>query len=282
MSAVDNFPMCAVVRARARRRVVARCVIALLAIGATASAPADVRYEGFAHARKDDRLLYVESHWLYAVDGVSKHLVLYRCANGDAFARKHLVESTSPAAPDFDFVDARSGYREGVRTRDGVREAYVQESGDAPLRHEPIEVGPDAIIDAGFDAYLRSHWDEVGLHGSVDASLLIPSRFGFLDMRLSARGDERVAAGRVRRFRVTIDRWYAFALPELRLRYLTGSRQLLEFAGIGTIRDANGRSLDVRIAFPPQARTRGDFRDEIARAGNVTLAPQCASIKGTT
>lgn len=90
---------------------------------AAARAPAQQRTEGLAYPAKGGPLVYRENHWLYRDGGQASRLVLYRCPDGRPFARKHAVDSAGALAPDFDFLDARTGYREGVRTRGGQRAA---------------------------------------------------------------------------------------------------------------------------------------------------------------
>ena len=89
-----------------------RLLAALLLMAPPAFAGTDVlRQEAIAYARKGDTVLYRESHWRYRQEGVARRLVLYRCPDGRAFARKTVVERPAAQAPDFDFEDARDGYR---------------------------------------------------------------------------------------------------------------------------------------------------------------------------
>ena len=81
-----------------------------------------LRYEeGLARAPGGGALLYREQHWLRLREGRPlERLVLYRCPNGVAFARKQVDYRGSAPAPAFALEDARSGYREGLR-RTGPR-----------------------------------------------------------------------------------------------------------------------------------------------------------------
>ncbi|MEE7548937.1 hypothetical protein HF319_19710, partial [Xanthomonas sp. Kuri4-1] len=85
----------------------------LLLLGLPAVAGATTRYDGDAQAAEGGRLLYRESHWVEPDGG---RVVLYRCPGGAAFARKQVGGGSDP---EFELVDARDGYREGVRTRQG-------------------------------------------------------------------------------------------------------------------------------------------------------------------
>ncbi|UHQ22100.1 hypothetical protein LVB77_15690 [Lysobacter sp. 5GHs7-4] len=244
--------------------------------GAAGAGPVE-RYDGLAYARDGARLLYRETHWRYAEQGVGHRLVLYRCPGGEAFARKRVVDGASAAAPDFDFSDGRDGYREGVRSRGDGREVYVQDGARAPLRSRALSLPRDAVIDAGFDAMVRARWDALSPGRAIAVPFLLPSRFDFLDLKLAAAAPARVDGRGARRLRMSLDRWYGFAIPAIELTYADADRRLLEFRGIGTIRDRRGRHLDVRIAFPADAVSHDATRAEVERATTMPLARNCGA-----
>ena len=94
---------------RYRSLAVGQCLLSF-ALGAASLAHATGQhYEGYAYDIDDGKLLYRESHWLYAEDNVERHLIVYHCANGDPFARKHISAVAGGVTPDFDMLDARSG-----------------------------------------------------------------------------------------------------------------------------------------------------------------------------
>jgi hypothetical protein len=259
------------------RRLPTRALPALAAalpFAAALAAPAQ-RYEGIAHALRGGELLYREVHYRYAAEDGARHLVLYRCPDAGAFARKLLHEAPSPSAPDFDFVDARSGYREGVRREGTLWHVYVQDGTGAPLRSQRLPVRAEAVIDAGFDHYVRSHWDALG-QGVAHVPFLLPSRLGYVDIALSDAREAIEDGQAVRRLRMRLDAWYAFVAPVIHLAYTVEPRRLRAFEGIGSIRDGNGRHRAVRIEFPPAARTEVP-QAEIEAALAEPLDGRCAT-----
>lgn len=233
------------------------CVLILAAITGgidCARAQSIAREVGRAYVRDGSALLYSETHWRYREQGIGRRLVVYRCPDGSAFARKTVLDRPSVTAPDFEFVDARNGYREGVRSRDGRREVFVQAAGRVAERSRPLPVRADGIIDAGFDAGVRQHWSALG-SGGMRLWFLIPERFDYAPLRLLA-SDEHDGEGRdVRHLRMTLDRWFGFVAPSIELSYASSDQRLLEFAGPGTVRDDRGRSREVRIVFADAATT---------------------------
>lgn len=213
---------------------------------------ADERYEGVAYAPGSQRVLYRETHWRYREDGIGRRLVLYRCPGGEPFARKQVVDSPSASAPDFDFVDARDGYEEGALTRQGKRYVYTRKNAAAPRKETALPDRAGAVIDAGFDAMVRARWDALSANKPVAAPFLLPSRAAFLDFKIAPVEDADDTPS-VRHLRMALDTWYGFAIPPIELRYAVADRRLLEFRGITTIRDRDGRYQNARIEFaPPQ------------------------------
>lgn len=206
--------------------------------------------DALAHARDGGALLYRESHWQYRQGDMARRLVLYRCPDGRAFARKTVVERGAPHAPDFDFEDARDGYREGVRSTPAGRWVYVRPRAGAPMRERRVDVPPNGVIDAGFDASVRQHWGRLRAGRELAQPFLVPSRMDFIPVRVRPGAAVDWRGMPAQRMTMRLDRWYGFAAPAIELTYALADRRLLEFAGIASIRDAKGDHQDVRITFP--------------------------------
>jgi len=243
-------------------------LVACLCAGAPLAAAE--REEGRALSPGDGRLLYREVHFQDDDDGggAARRVVLYRCPDGAAFARKIVHGQGDFTQPDFAFHDGRSGYREGVRTREGAREIFVQH-GRRPPQVVALPAGDAAVIDVGFDAAVRARWT------SLDAapqrlSFLVPERFAFMPVRVEKVGD----GDGLRRLRMSIDHWFGFAAPTIELRYGLEDRRLREFSGPGSVRDARGRPREVRIVFPAQP-PRAVAASEVAAALADPLRGRC-------
>ena len=259
-------------QARACPCLAAAAILASLALAAPASARE--RYEGRAYASGSNALAYVETDWLFDdAEGTKARLVLYRCANGAPFARKLVRDRGNDTAPDFDFVDARDGYAEGVSSEGDRRTVFVRQRAADPLQQRTIDIGPDAVVDAGFDALIRARWDRLTREGSLSGSFLVPGRLEFLPVRITQQAD----AGRpgVLRMRLQLDRWYGFALPKMQITYRAADRWLDEFEGISNIRDASLQRASVRIEFPESARSTAVSQEEIDDAMRTPLTRSC-------
>ncbi|WP_426803075.1 hypothetical protein [Xanthomonas campestris] len=236
-------------------------VLACLPLGAAAAV---TRVDGDAFDGDSGALRYRESHWLLDDGG---RLVLYRCKDGQPFARKQVDGGGS--APNFSLVDDRDGYREGVRQRDGVREMYQQLPGKPERRTALPATETPRVIDAGFDAYLRTHWAALG-SAAQQVEFVLPSLQRQLTFRVQRIGE---TAGQ-RRYKVSLDAWYGAALPALEVTYAIADKRLLEFRGVGNLRDANGRYPRVRIVFPDTPAQPADA-ESLRQAREQRLVARC-------
>lgn len=244
---------------------------------ATAAVSAAVRDDAVAYDR-DGRVAYRETHWRYAEGSTQRRLVLYHCSDGRPFARKLMrwLDHTE-SAPDFEFLDQRDGYREGLVSDAQGREVFWQANRAADEKRERVWLGSDAVADAGFDSFVRRHWDALIAATPVKAAFLIPSDFNAIPVvvRLAA-GAKNAKEGPSVTFAVELDRWYAFALPSLSVTYDRYERSLRVFEGAVTVRDDKGRRRWARVEFPADRQAVAVPDGEIAAAATEALVSDCA------
>ncbi|MGN6228421.1 MAG: hypothetical protein ACTHNM_13385 [Dyella sp.] len=246
-----------------------------LAAAQTPTPDAGIRQlEGTAYATGDGHVMYRESHWLFDDAQGPARLVLYRCPDGRAFARKALHDDGYAQAPDFELVDGRTGYREGVRRVGDQRVVFVRANTTAAERSKPLDTTPLPVIDAGFDAYIRSHWDRLGRGDSDTVPFVIPSRLGTLKFSVK-RVDDAVVEGRpARQYRLSLASWIGFALPHIDVAYDARSRSLLRFVGLANVHASNGDNVRARIEFNP-ADERPATPTDLMQARQAPLDGRC-------
>lgn len=236
-------------------------------------------YEGTAYAAGDGHIVYKEEHFRFDdANGVRTRLVLYRCPSGEPFARKWVRDSPSDEAPDFELLDARSGYREGVRSSARGREAFVQSNRESPLRTTLLPERANPVIDAGFDAFVSDHWSELGDPGKGRMAFVVPSRLGYLAMRIKSAATATLDGEPVVRVRLGVDAWFGFIAPTIDITYASSDHTVRRFEGIGNILDASGKRQDVRIEFPPAGILPAPTSRDIDRAAALPLSNGCASV----
>jgi len=214
----------------------------------TPPAPASVQREyAFASALRDGAPLYREEHFVRQTYGtLDERLVLYRCLDGSAFARKRVRYGNDPATPSFLLEDARSGYREGAeQTREGLRVAWT-----APGEAEAVALLPPepVVTDAGFDEWVRAQWEPLTGGRTQAMQFLVPSRLRAYRFEVSPvdTGEQGV-----RVFRLQLGGWLGWLVPSIEVAYDAQTRRLVRFEGLSNLRDdAGGAPLKVRIEFP--------------------------------
>jgi hypothetical protein len=232
-------------------------------------------YVGIAYTKPGGVEIYREEHWVQDESGVETQLVLYRCPSGPPFARKLERGVVGASALDFDFVDGRDGYREGVRGKSDQREVYVQQIAGAPMRTAPLPNVTDAVIDSGFDAYVQSHWSELNGKHDLAIPFLVPSRLEYMNLKLSGATDVDNKGEALRRFRMSLNAWFGFVAPSIDLTYTREDHRLRRFEGIGNIHDSAGKNQVVRIEFTASGRFTSPTPHEISAASALPLATRC-------
>lgn len=236
-----------------------------------------VQYDGTAYDVDDGAtILYRESHFVErADDGSGTRLVLYRCPDGRPFAVKRIRYTAATAlAPDFELVDARLGYREGVRTVDGRREVFVQPAPDAGERRAPLPAETGVVADAGFDDFVRAHWATLQDGAAVRFAFLVPSDREALGFKVRKDREETVYGEPASVIRLSFGAWFGFILPHLDVTYANARRELLRFEGLSNVRGPDGDNYTARIEFDPKARQPLDAAAREA-AGTEPLVARC-------
>lgn len=245
-----------------------RSLLALVLLAPLGAVAANQHYLGYAYDSRDGAERYREEHWVVREGGRQLRLVLYRCPGGAAFARKWVRGAIDDPAPDFALYDQRDGYREGVDSRHGARYVYVQAHAGAPMQSQKLRAVDDAVVDAGFDAWLRANWQPP----AAPLRFLLPSRLDWMPLTVQARD---AAGQRERSFRLRLDAWYGFAAPALRVTYDSASRRLLRFEGPSNLRDGNGGTQTVRIEFPADAIRPPPSAQDMEAAAATPLVSRC-------
>ena len=248
------------------------CLASIAAVLASAPASANALREDARVLTPDSgRLLYRETHWT-TTGPKPERWVIYRCADGQPFARKRVVAAASPASPDFALEDARDGYSEGVRGAAGSRRVFVRAPGKAESSRV-LSIPADGVIDAGFDAAVRKHWQVLAKGEPLRLQFLLPSRQRFFPVRVQRVSSVSWDGIPAERLRMRLDAWFGFAVPEVNLVYARDDRRLLEFAGTGNVRDGRGDYPQVRIVF--DKATKPATAQDIADARALPLTGRC-------
>jgi hypothetical protein len=232
---------------------------------AEADSPLLLGYHGEARALEGGELLYTEEHLLRGgLDAPSQRLVVYRCADGTAFARKLVDYAPAALAPSFELRDARIGYREGLR-REGER--LLTFAGDVDeLLERPIEDVTELVADSGFDRLVRQRWDALQAGRELEIGFLVPSRGKALDFRVRKTAALSVDGAPASQFELSLGGLLGLFAPSIKVVYRDADRWLLSFSGLTNIRAGLDENLEARIEFPqvPSAQSEQLWQDYAA------------------
>lgn len=234
-----------------------RLALALLGLACAAGARAEaLRFEeGVARAPGGGPTLYREQHWIRSGGGQPiERLVLYRCADGTAFARKRVDYRGSALAPAFVLDDRRSGYREGLRRAAGGASVFVREAQGEAESTRALDAAA-LVADAGFDEFVRAHWAQLVAGQRLPLDFAVPARLRSLPFALQKVGNSTVAGEAAWVFRLRLEGWLGLVAPAIEVSYGQSSRRLLRFEGLSNLRDdAGDGQLKARIDFAAPAR----------------------------
>jgi hypothetical protein len=228
-----------------------------------------IHYSGTAYSLDNDQILYREDHTLTMKDGQPiERTTLYYDADNQLFAEKNNryrsqfnnsdsnnsdssnTGSDNSATPDFMLTDDRYGYSESME-QDGkrwrVEYKEPEESGNKILSK------PDytPVIDAGFDEFVRAHWNDLMEGDTVNFSFAVPSRLEWIDFRLIPLAQKDGTLTVEMRLK---SRWIAWLLDPVFLTYDIKSKRLLTYRGLTNIRTMNGDGIkaEIRYTYPPK------------------------------
>ena len=231
-------------------------------------------YTGNAYDRAG-KLLYREQHLIWTRDGQARRLVVYRCPGGSAFARKHLRVVDDPDTPDFRLRDSANGQQVQARRSAGGIALDFRAGSGATMHEKQLPLPAQAIIDAGFNAYVQQHWGALLTGKTRKVRFLVPSRrewMGFTVQRVD--NAKAVPAGSVT-FRLKLGDWFAFLLPHVDVRYRLADHHLLDYRGPSNLSDERGDNPWVDIVFPADQVHKVLSAQTLARAETAPLDGHC-------
>lgn len=243
-----------------------------LLLGAAVAQAGDTSFIGYARSLDTGELLYTETHLISHDAGIERRVVLYRCARGVApFARKELVYDADRSAPAFTFADARSGFIEGLTREAGRLRVFSRGPKDVTTRAAVLAAPGPFVADAGFDEFVRGHWDELARGTALEVPFLVPSRLDTMPFRVRKVRDERIDGEIASVFRLSLAGPLGWFLPDIEVSYRDRDRRLARYRGLTNIRDASGALLEARIEFPEM-----DGSELIGDAAAMRMQPPVA------
>jgi hypothetical protein len=164
-------------------------------------------------------------------------------------------------APNFLLEDASDGMREGLRESNGDatspagRTVFYRERGGETEKSRPVPVIEGLVADAGFDEFVRTHWDAPVRGQRLEIRFLLPSRLEDYGFQIGRLRTERIEGDSTEVFRLRLSGIVGWLLSDIDVYYRGSDHVLLRYDGISDLHDASGSNYKTTIEFPVAERT---------------------------
>ena len=223
--------------------------------------------EGIARDPENLRMLYKEQHWIRFSDLVPvERLVLYRCMDGTAFARKRVNYRPSVQAPAFEFVDARKGYGEGLRYKQNQAALWYRPPGTAPEKNALLAV-KNLVADAGFNEFIRLNWLKLRAGKALPLQFAVPTRLQAYKFNLKQTTESLFAGAPAVTYQLKIAGLLSLIADPIEVTYDKASKRLLRFQGLSNLRNDEGQfDLKAQIDFlrPSRAAPEEEWQQNLS------------------
>lgn len=210
-------------------------------------------YNGVASDLESDEIYFTEHHEEYLSDTQSTELteIEYRNPAGKMIVKKRIDYSRNHFCPDFMQEDVRDGYIEGANVTGEEIELIYRKNKKKNIQRKKIKIPSPAVIDGGFNYFLKSHWNELMKGEQIRLNFAVPSQLTYYSFRVFKIREETVNQKKIIVFKMEPDALLLRMLvAPILLTYNLETRRLMQYQGITTINDASGKSFKAKIIYP--------------------------------
>ncbi len=227
-------------------------VLGIPGVPATGAKPSAV-YEGIALDKKTGLPLYKEQHEEIVENDKCVGLsTIYRDMRNTTIAKRTVSFRDKETIPNFRTEDMRDGYLEGARVSGDSVHLYWRRNLRSELNEKTLLIPEPAVVDAGFNNFVKLHWDELLEGSTLHFNFGAPVALDYYPFRIFKKSETMVQGrGRVE-MQCDIDNFLVrlFVKPII-LTYDVETRRLVEYQGISNINDSLGKSHVVTIHYNP-------------------------------
>ena len=208
---------------------------------------------GDAVSADNGELLYRELHYRGDASVLMSERVEYLSPTGELLVEKTLDGSRSVITPNVAQRDLRTGTRFSISNIGDGFDTLYQRGGETSSTKR-INKDEELVFDAGFDPYVRAHWDALWAGDAIRADFFVPARLDTVKISMRRTDSEQCAAVTSDALCIVVRpagilRLVGWLVDPLYLAYGQGSQRLLMYRGISNLLDANGESQDVLIRY---------------------------------
>ena len=208
---------------------------------------------GDAASAENGELLYREIHYRSDASASLSERVEYVNPSGELLVEKNLSGARSSITPEVEQNDLRNGTRFSIRDSGDSMDALYRRGGQG-FESSRIDKEERLVVDAGFDPYVRAHWQALRNGETIRAEFFVPARLDTVKISIRETDAEQCAAIDSSVLCLVVRpagilRLVGWLVEPLYLAYEQGSQRLLMYRGISNLLDEYGESQNVVIRY---------------------------------
>ncbi|MDF3818481.1 hypothetical protein P3G55_01140 [Leptospira sp. 96542] len=209
------------------------------------------RYFGKAYDLQTGKYIYSDNHEEYYNNGKHQYSKInYKDASGKLFGTKRIDFSKNPELPTFKTEDFRDGYLEGADVSGTSVRLFAKRKKDDDLMEKTYTPKTPAVMDGGFDYFVRNHWDELSKGDRKRFHFVTPIQLDDYLFAVEKIKDGEWKGRKALFLKLEIDNFVLKRIVKpFLLVYDYQTRRILQFDGLSNINDENGKSLKVKIVY---------------------------------
>jgi hypothetical protein len=215
----------------------------------------NLTYNGSAYDKKSSEFYYSEIY--EEVMESNKHVatnITYKNSQGLIIGKKKLNFRASSAKPSFQMDDYRNGYMEGSEmTAEGMIKVFYRESKDAELISTVLNVPEPAVVDGGFNYFLKINWDKICSGQKVKFHFVAPEKQDYYSFRLAKEKEIIFLDRKAMVCKMEPENFILRQLVDpIMITYDIQTKRMLQYEGISNIRKSstNDERYVVKIVYP--------------------------------
>lgn len=209
-------------------------------------------YEGIAMDKNSLEFIYKEVH--HEIFNKGKHietLTYFLGKNGNEFARRELNFRSSFQKPQYLLNDKRSGLLEEV-THLGANQFYIRyrKNANSKLKEKSIYVPEPAIVDGGFNYYIKNNWDKIISDKKLVFNYLSVAFQDYFTFRIY-KLDKQTNDPNIMLLKMECKQIFLrLMMKPIFVYYDLETKRIVKYDGISNIRDLNGISYKALLNYP--------------------------------
>jgi hypothetical protein len=220
-------------------------LIVLLMLSGYVFGAQDWSVVGNAYDRDDQKLRYQEYHY-YSADGLD-HRVEYKDSQGNLLAEKTVDYRAGAMAPSF--KQQSWLYPETLAVSVQAQQLLIQYTEGATEEKQTVKRQQPLVVDAGFDNYIREHWQPLLDGKSLEFYFPAVTRLSLVKLRVKLTSCSYPTESD-NCFTINSASWLIrLLLAPIELGYDSQTRRLSRFRGLANLSDEQGKGLEVDIKY---------------------------------